>query len=100
MYMHATELSRPSLRVCVCLCVCVQVQYRLVNLTSTTLCVVGGVKPDAVKGAAVCVMRGECDFSQKAQVAQQLGVTALLIASKDAMVLILHYYTTLVCVAF
>ncbi|MCI4378870.1 hypothetical protein PGIGA_G00221320 [Pangasianodon gigas] len=60
-------------------------QYRLVNLTSTTLCNASGVPLDLVKGAAVCVMRGDCSFSQKAQVAQQLGVTVLLIASKEAM---------------
>lgn len=90
MLLHATALSRPSL----CVCLCVQVRYRLVNLTSTTLCDVGEVKPDSVKGAAVCVMRGECDFSQKAQVAQQLGVTVLLIASKVAMVLTPHYEIT------
>ncbi|MCJ8732997.1 hypothetical protein PDJAM_G00217940, partial [Pangasius djambal] len=60
-------------------------QYRLVNLTSTTLCVPNGVPLDLVKGAAVCVMRGDCSFIQKAQVAQQLGVTVLLIASKEAM---------------
>ncbi|XP_058243472.1 signal peptide peptidase-like 2A isoform X5 [Hemibagrus wyckioides] len=59
-------------------------RYKLVNLTSTTLCDVGRVKLD-LKGTAVCVMRGECAFSQKAQVAQQLGVKVLLIASKEAM---------------
>lgn len=61
------------------------VRYKLVNLTSTTLCEVGGVTPETVKGAAVCVMRGDCAFSQKALVAQQLGAKTLLIASKDAM---------------
>ncbi|XP_047678090.1 signal peptide peptidase-like 2A isoform X3 [Tachysurus fulvidraco] len=61
------------------------VRYKLVNLTSTMLCDASGVKPDSVKGAAVCVMRGDCTFIQKAQVAQQLGVKVLLIASKDAM---------------
>ncbi|XP_060734442.1 signal peptide peptidase-like 2A isoform X3 [Tachysurus vachellii] len=61
------------------------VRYKLVNLTSTMLCDASGVKPDSVKGAAVCVMNGDCNFNQKAQVAQQLGVKVLLIASKDAM---------------
>ncbi|KAF7698740.1 hypothetical protein HF521_003482 [Silurus meridionalis] len=61
------------------------VRYRLVNLTSTMLCDVGGVKPDVVKGTAVCVMRGDCAFSIKAQVAQKLGAAVLLIVSQDAM---------------
>ncbi|KAI5616600.1 signal peptide peptidase-like 2A precursor, partial [Silurus asotus] len=61
------------------------VRYRLVNLTSTMLCDAGGVKPDVLKGAAVCVMRGDCAFSIKAQVAQKLGAAVLLIVSQDAM---------------
>ncbi|XP_053355914.1 signal peptide peptidase-like 2A isoform X1 [Clarias gariepinus] len=61
------------------------VRYRLVNLTRTTLCSAGDVSPKSVKDAAVCVMRGECSFSQKAQVAQQLGAAALLIASTQPM---------------
>ncbi|KAM9481870.1 signal peptide peptidase-like 2A isoform 3-T3 [Clarias gariepinus] len=61
------------------------VRYRLVNLTRTTLCNAGDVSPKSVKDAAVCVMRGECSFSQKAQVAQQLGAAALLIASTQPM---------------
>ncbi|XP_053534277.1 signal peptide peptidase-like 2A isoform X3 [Ictalurus punctatus] len=60
-------------------------RYRLVNKTSTTLCDASGVEPGSLKGVAVCVMRGGCGFSQKAQVAQQLGAAVLLIASKEAM---------------
>ncbi|XP_010781796.1 signal peptide peptidase-like 2A [Notothenia coriiceps] len=61
-------------------------QYPLVNLTSTVLCNTSGVNPDLVNGKAVVVMRGDCDFSQKARVAQSLNATALLIASKKALV--------------
>ncbi|XP_060780251.1 signal peptide peptidase-like 2A isoform X2 [Neoarius graeffei] len=61
------------------------VQYKLVNLTSTTLCEVGRVTPESVKGAAVCVMNGGCELIQKAEVAQQLGASVLLIASQEAM---------------
>ncbi|KAF3832396.1 hypothetical protein F7725_026061 [Dissostichus mawsoni] len=61
-------------------------QYPLVNLTSTVLCNTSGVNPDLVNGKAVVVMRGDCDFSQKARVAQSLNATALLIASNKALV--------------
>ncbi|XP_074467494.1 signal peptide peptidase-like 2A isoform X2 [Sebastes fasciatus] len=62
------------------------VQYPLVNMTSTVLCNATGVSPDVVKGKALMVMRGDCDFSQKALVAQSLGATALLIASKQSLI--------------
>lgn len=63
-----------------------QKPYVLVNMTYTMLCNSGGISPDAVKGKAVVVMRGDCDFSQKAIVAQSLGATALLIASNTTLV--------------
>nr|XP_054590475.1 signal peptide peptidase-like 2A isoform X2 [Nothobranchius furzeri] len=61
-------------------------QYQLVNLTSTLLCNSSGINPDVVKGKALVAMRGECDFSQKALVAQSLGAAALLIASSKSLV--------------
>ena len=61
-------------------------QYPLVNLTSTPLCDGRGISPDVVKGKALVVMRGDCDFSQKALVAQNLGATTLLIASNKTLV--------------
>ncbi|XP_028258194.1 signal peptide peptidase-like 2A isoform X2 [Parambassis ranga] len=59
--------------------------YPLVNMTSTRLCNSSRVSPDVMKGKAVVVMRGDCDFSQKAIVAQSLGATALLIASNTPL---------------
>lgn len=56
------------------------------NLTSTVLCDASGVQPEAVKGKALVVMRGQCNFSQKAIVAQTLGAKALLIASNTTLV--------------
>ncbi|XP_074523285.1 signal peptide peptidase-like 2A isoform X2 [Halichoeres trimaculatus] len=61
-------------------------QYPLVNLTSTVLCDGSGVGPDVVKDKAVVVRRGDCDFSQKALVAQSLGAKALLIASNTTLI--------------
>uniref|UniRef100_A0AAQ4R7H6 PA domain-containing protein n=1 Tax=Gasterosteus aculeatus aculeatus TaxID=481459 RepID=A0AAQ4R7H6_GASAC len=58
----------------------------MVNMTSTVLCNPSGVTPDVVKGKALVVMRGDCDFSKKALVAQGLGATALLIASKIPLI--------------
>lgn len=63
-----------------------QLEYPLVNLTSTVLCDATGVQPDVVKGKALVVMRGVCDFSQKAVVAQSLGATLLLLASNTTLV--------------
>ncbi|XP_037553478.1 signal peptide peptidase-like 2A [Nematolebias whitei] len=60
--------------------------YPLVNLTSTLLCNAAGVDPEAVKGKAVVVMMGECNFSQKALVAQNLHVSVLLIASTKSLI--------------
>lgn len=60
--------------------------YPLVNLISQLLCNGSGVTPDLVKGKAVVVMRGDCDFSQKALTAQELGATTLLIASNKTLV--------------
>lgn len=54
------------------------------------LCNDSGVSPDVVKGKALVVMRGDCDFSQKALVAQSLGATDLLIASNKSLVGYLH----------
>ncbi|XP_076011708.1 signal peptide peptidase-like 2A isoform X2 [Genypterus blacodes] len=61
-------------------------QYPLMNLISTVLCDASGVSPEMVKGKALVVMRGDCEFSQKAQVAQGLGAKALLIASNKSLV--------------
>lgn len=55
-------------------------------MTSSLLCSSAGVSPDVVKGKALVVMRGECDFSQKAVVAQSLGATTLLLASSTTLV--------------
>nr|XP_057944593.1 signal peptide peptidase-like 2A isoform X2 [Doryrhamphus excisus] len=60
--------------------------YSLVNLTSTLLCDQSGVRPEEVKDKALVVMRGDCPFSQKAQVAQSLGASVLLIASLQTLV--------------
>ncbi|KAG7483130.1 signal peptide peptidase-like 2A isoform X2 [Solea senegalensis] len=60
-------------------------QLSLVNMISTMLCNGDGVSPDLVKGKALVVMRGDCDFSRKAQVAQNLGALSLLIASNKTM---------------
>ncbi|XP_056237708.1 signal peptide peptidase-like 2A isoform X2 [Seriola aureovittata] len=61
-------------------------QYPLMNMTSTVLCNSTGISPDVVKGKALVVTRGDCDFSQKALVAQSLGATALLIASNTSLI--------------
>ncbi|XP_054627006.1 signal peptide peptidase-like 2A isoform X2 [Dunckerocampus dactyliophorus] len=61
-------------------------EYSLVNMTSTTLCNQSGVRPEVVKDKAMVVMRGDCPFSQKAQVAQSLGASVLLIASLETLV--------------
>ncbi|KAG9352238.1 hypothetical protein JZ751_020651 [Albula glossodonta] len=61
------------------------VEYQLVNLTSSFFCSALGVTPDSLRGKAVVVMSGECDFSQKALVAQDLGASAILIATKKAL---------------
>lgn len=58
------------------------------NYTSTFLCDDTGVQPDVVSGNALVVMRGACDFSQKAVVAQRLGAKALLLASNITLVAI------------
>uniref|UniRef100_A0A3P8XHA7 PA domain-containing protein n=1 Tax=Esox lucius TaxID=8010 RepID=A0A3P8XHA7_ESOLU len=63
-----------------------QMEYPLVNLSSSLLCTSAGITPSTVQGKAVVVMRGECDFSQKALVAQDMGVTTLIIVSTTPMV--------------
>ncbi|KAI2647824.1 Signal peptide peptidase-like 2A [Labeo rohita] len=60
------------------------VAYPLVNLTSSQLCVRG--QQASLKGRAVVVSRGGCDFSQKALVAQNLNASVLLIATTDSLV--------------
>ncbi|XP_038824884.1 signal peptide peptidase-like 2A isoform X4 [Salvelinus namaycush] len=59
--------------------------YPLVNLSSRQLCSSAGVSPDIVRGKAVVVMSGECNISQKAVVAQDLGAAALIVASTKSM---------------
>lgn len=61
-------------------------QYPLVNYTSTLLCGPEGVSADVVKGKALVVMRGQCDYSQKAMIAQSLGALTLLIASSTTLI--------------
>lgn len=56
------------------------------NLSSSLLCDAAGHSSGSLQGRAVVVMRGDCPFSQKAQVAQSLGASALLIASKTNLV--------------
>lgn len=60
------------------------------DMTSTVLCNASGVSPDVVKGKVLAVMRGDCDFSQKTLIAQNMGATALLIASNKSLVGHLH----------
>uniref|UniRef100_A0A7N8X027 Uncharacterized LOC113122441 n=1 Tax=Mastacembelus armatus TaxID=205130 RepID=A0A7N8X027_9TELE len=62
------------------------VSYPLVNLASTMLCNGSGISPDVVKGKALVVMRGGCDFSQKAVIAESLGATTLLVASNKSLI--------------
>lgn len=45
-----------------------------------------------VKGKALVVLRGDCDFSQKALVAQSLGAKTLLIASNKSLVSLFWLY--------
>ncbi|KAM9410370.1 signal peptide peptidase-like 2A isoform 2-T2 [Pholidichthys leucotaenia] len=59
--------------------------YPLVNKISTLLCNSSGVSPEMVNGTALVVMRGKCDFSQKASIAESLGATTLLIASNTTL---------------
>ncbi|KAJ8343587.1 hypothetical protein SKAU_G00309160 [Synaphobranchus kaupii] len=59
------------------------VGYPLVNLTSTNLCNISGLSPDKLGGKALVVMRGGCEFVQKAVLAQDLGAATILIASKE-----------------
>ncbi|XP_036819164.1 signal peptide peptidase-like 2A isoform X5 [Oncorhynchus mykiss] len=59
--------------------------YPLVNLSSRLLCSSAGVSPAIVRGKAVVVMRGGCNFSQKAEIAQDLGAAALIVASTKPM---------------
>ncbi|KAJ7994829.1 hypothetical protein DPEC_G00253520 [Dallia pectoralis] len=60
-------------------------EYPVVNLTSSLMCTSEGIPPVTVNGKAVVVMRGVCDFSQKALVAQKLGAAALVIVSTTPM---------------
>ncbi|XP_056622645.1 signal peptide peptidase-like 2A [Triplophysa dalaica] len=60
--------------------------YPLMNLSSSLLCDAVGHSEGSLKGRAVVVMIGVCPLSQKAQVAQSLGASALLIASKTNLV--------------
>lgn len=61
-------------------------EYQLVNMTSSQLCNSSESLPFSVKGKALVVMRGNCDFSQKALIAQGLGATTLLIASNETLI--------------
>lgn len=60
--------------------------YDLVNMTDSLLCDTSGKNASHLEGKAVAVMRGMCAFSQKAQVAQDLGAAVLLIVSMENMV--------------
>lgn len=75
-------------------------------MTSSLLCNSTGVSLDVVKGKALVVMRGECDFSKKALVAQSLGATTLLLASNTTLVghfnncfVLCHYFCIKISVA-
>lgn len=59
------------------------VKHQVVNLVSSYLCDSTNI-PD-VTGKALVVMRGQCDFSQKALIAQEHGAAVLLIASNKSM---------------
>ncbi|XP_042560886.1 signal peptide peptidase-like 2A isoform X2 [Clupea harengus] len=59
-------------------------KYQVVNLVSSFLCDDSAIVPD-VTGKALVVMRGQCDFSQKAQVAQKHGAAVLLVVSNRTM---------------
>uniref|UniRef100_A0A669BTP6 Signal peptide peptidase like 2A n=1 Tax=Oreochromis niloticus TaxID=8128 RepID=A0A669BTP6_ORENI len=61
-------------------------EYQLVNMTSSLLCDSSEILPSSVKGKALVVMRGNCDFSQKALIAQRFGATTLLIASNETLI--------------
>ncbi|KAA0715321.1 Signal peptide peptidase-like 2A [Triplophysa tibetana] len=61
--------------------------YPLMNLSSSLLCDASGHSSGSFQGRAVVVMRGVCPLSQKAQVAESLGASALLIASKTNLVI-------------
>ncbi|KAL1007573.1 hypothetical protein UPYG_G00088550 [Umbra pygmaea] len=61
------------------------IEYQLVNMSSSLLCTSGGVKNNTVQGKALVVMRGDCEFTQKALVAQELQAAALIIVSTTAM---------------
>ncbi|XP_018620562.2 signal peptide peptidase-like 2A isoform X1 [Scleropages formosus] len=61
-------------------------EYQLVNLTSSFLCS-ADVPPAELKGKAVVVMRGNCTFSEKAQIAQDLNASAILIASTSPLII-------------
>ncbi|XP_036391767.1 signal peptide peptidase-like 2A isoform X2 [Megalops cyprinoides] len=62
-------------------------EYVLVNLMSSVLCNSSGLSPGTLNGKAVVVMRGECEFIQKAIIAQELGAAAILIASEKPVVI-------------
>ncbi|XP_060708920.1 signal peptide peptidase-like 2A isoform X2 [Hemiscyllium ocellatum] len=59
--------------------------YPLQNLTSTTLCDSADVPPGGIMGKLVVVLRGNCTFIRKAQIAQKHFAKALLIASLDGL---------------
>uniref|UniRef100_UPI00398EB179 signal peptide peptidase-like 2A isoform X6 n=1 Tax=Pristiophorus japonicus TaxID=55135 RepID=UPI00398EB179 len=59
--------------------------YQLQDLTNTTLCNSTDVPPEGIKDNLVVVMRGNCTFIRKAQIAQMNLAKALVVASVDSI---------------
>ena len=62
-----------------------QPKYPLTDFSNTTLCDVPDVAPD-FSGSAVAVARGNCTFSEKAELVQLYHGEVALIVSKIEMV--------------
>ncbi|XP_067827308.1 signal peptide peptidase-like 2A isoform X2 [Heptranchias perlo] len=56
-------------------------RYQLQDLTTTMLCNQTDVPPEGIKDKLVVVMRGNCTFIRKAQIAQMNHAKALVVAS-------------------
>ncbi|XP_067874432.1 signal peptide peptidase-like 2A isoform X2 [Heterodontus francisci] len=59
--------------------------YQLKDLINTKLCDSTDVPPEGIKGKLVVVMRGNCTFIKKAQIAQENFAKALVVASVDSI---------------
>ncbi|XP_034350809.1 signal peptide peptidase-like 2A isoform X5 [Arvicanthis niloticus] len=58
----------------------------LMNLTGTPLCHLSDIPPDGIKNKSVVVHWGPCHFLEKAQIAQEGGAAALLIANNSVLI--------------